>query len=254
MRVVIATGLYPPEIGGPALYAAGVAQALEKKGYQSAVVTFGNLRNYPSGLRHLMYVARLYRASRGASAIFAFDTFSTGVPAALIARIRRIPLVIRIGGDFLWERYLERTNDLVPLPDFYTSHRALSLKERVSFRLVRWMLREAYLAFNSEWLLEIWREPYNIDVQRTRIVENVIGKRITPLPSDNTLLLYGRTLALKNHERFTRAFARTKEHGSSMTLEEGIVPHAELINRMRSAYAIAVTSVPSRIRPARARQ
>jgi hypothetical protein len=33
MRIIIATGIYPPEVGGPALYAKGVKESLERAGH-----------------------------------------------------------------------------------------------------------------------------------------------------------------------------------------------------------------------------
>ena len=55
MRIIIATGIYPPEVGGPALYAKGVKESLERAGNEAPVVLFGGLRRYPSGVRHLLY-------------------------------------------------------------------------------------------------------------------------------------------------------------------------------------------------------
>ncbi len=243
MKVVVATGIYPPDIGGPALYAAGVEASLKKLGHTPVLVLFGGLKKYPSGLRHLLYVFTLFGAARGADAIFAFDTYSVGVPAALVARLRGIPLVIRIGGDFVWETYVERTKKLIPLPHFYEKLPRLHLKERVAFALVRWMLSRAKLAFNTEWLLEIWQKPYGIHRERAHVVANVIGERLAPLASDNKVLLYGRTIAMKNRDAFARAFATAKKHGVALELETGQVTHKELLERMRSAYAVAVPSI-----------
>ena len=244
MRIIIATGIYPPEVGGPALYAKGVKESLEHAGNVAPAVLFGALRRYPSGVRHILYAMKLWWAARGADAIFAFDTYSVGVPAALVGLIRRVPVVIRIGGDFVWESYIERTKDLVPLPDFYRTPRRLNLKERIAFKLVTWMLRHAQLAFNTPWLRDIWHEPYAIDFKRTHIVENVVGQRFTrAAETDRSVLLYGRQIALKNTPAFRAAFEKARATGVSLDLKEGMVPYAELIEKMRACYAVAIPSI-----------
>ncbi len=244
MRIVIATGIYPPEVGGPALYAKGVKESLEKAGHDAPVILFGTLKKYPSGLRHLLYAFKLWRAARGADAIFAFDTYSAGVPAAFIGMISRVPVVIRIGGDFVWESYIERTHDLVPLPEFYRAPRALSRKEKIAKKLVGWMLRHGELAFNAAWLAGIWREPYGIDGSRVHVVENVIGERIAHSnQSDRSVLMFGRQMALKNNSAFRAAFEKAQVDGINLELKEGIVPHAELMELMRSCYAVALPSI-----------
>jgi len=243
MRIVIATGIYPPDIGGPALYAEGVKHSLEGGGHIAPVVLFGSLKSYPTGVRHLLYAVKLYVAARKADAIVAFDTYSVGVPAAFVGSLLRIPVVVRVGGDFVWETYLERTDKLIPLPHFYADMPPLSIRERIAFRLVRFMLSRTELAFNTRWLLDIWRPVYGFALERAHIVENVIGERIASKKTDRTLLMYGRSLVLKNAPAFRRAFARARKRGLNLTLEERVVSHDKLIERISHAHAVAVPSV-----------
>jgi hypothetical protein len=182
--------------------------------------------------------------SRDASAILAFDTYSVAIPAVLAGMFLRIPVVIRIGGDFVWESYLERTRDLIPLPDFYLTRRDLSPKERFARRLVEWMLRHAQLAFNTAWLLEIWRMPYGIDSTRAHVVENAIGERLESADrTDRSILLFGRPIILKNHEAFRLAFDDARTSGTDLMLDEGMVPHAELMRKIQDCYAVAIPSI-----------
>jgi len=243
MRIVIATGIYPPDIGGPALYAKGVKESLEQEGHRAPVVLFGTLRKLPSGLRHVLYTLKLLWAARGCDAIFAFDTYSVGVPSVAVGMLLGIPVVVRIGGDFVWESYVERTENLVPLPDFYRTLPRLSLKERTAFFFVRWMLRHAELAFNTRWLLDIWQPVYRFAPERAHVVRNVIGERIDGGGSDRTMLLYGRAIALKNAPAFRRSFARARKRGLDLALEERMVSHLELLERIKRAHAVVLPSV-----------
>ena len=243
MRIVIATGIYPPDIGGPALYAEGVKTSFEGGGHSAPVVLFGTLKAYPTGVRHVLYTCKLLFVARKADAIIAFDTYSVGVPATLVGLLLRIPVVIRIGGDFVWERYVERTEKLLPLPHFYQKLPPLGVSGRIAFSLVRWMLSHAELAFNTQWLRDIWQPVYGFSPERAHVVDNAIGERIIGKKSDRTLLLYGRSLVLKNASAFRRAFARARKRGLDLTLEERAVSHHKLIERIQHAHATVVPSI-----------
>lgn len=241
MKIVVATGLFPPDVGGPSLYGKGIAEALEKFGYEVPIAWFGRFRAFPSGIRHAVFLIQLWYQAGGASAIFALDASFVGMAATLVGVLRGVPVVVRVGGDFVWESYIERTKELIPLPEFYKARRTLTLKERFARRMVRWTLRHAHPAFNTEWLLAIWKEPYHLDEKRMHVVRNVIPARASLAPEhDRSVLLYGRPIALKNVPAFSRAF-----HNAVMNLElkTGTIPHADLMQQMRNCYAVAVPSI-----------
>ncbi|MCR4276210.1 MAG: glycosyltransferase [Candidatus Parcubacteria bacterium] len=108
MRLVIATPLYPPDIGGPATDAALLAKHLPAHGIEVEVYSFGLVRHLPRGIRHVRYAYGLWRRARGADVIVAMDTFSVCLPAALVARVTRKCFVVRVPGDFVWEQAVQR--------------------------------------------------------------------------------------------------------------------------------------------------
>jgi len=59
MRILIATGIYPPAVGGPSQYAKNVKMEWEKKGYMVKVRTFRFERYLPSGFRHFFYFLKI---------------------------------------------------------------------------------------------------------------------------------------------------------------------------------------------------
>ena len=59
MKILIATGIYPPDIGGPAQYARGVEEAWKKEGHEVKVLAFRLERKIPTGIRHLYYFFRV---------------------------------------------------------------------------------------------------------------------------------------------------------------------------------------------------
>src|SRR3989344_4043284 len=172
MKIVIATPLYPPEVGGPSQYALNLEKAFTALGHQTVVVQYGALKKFPTGIRHMLYAWKLLFRVVGADAIIGLDTYSVGLPAALVGRLTQVPLLIRIGGDFLWERHVERTGDLIPLPHFYNKRESWSRKERAIFSQTKWVIAHARTAFNSEWLRDIWRGAYGLDAAGLSVVAN----------------------------------------------------------------------------------
>ncbi len=123
LHVVLAAGLYPPDIGGPATYAAMIAAELPQYGITVTVVPYHAVRKVPKPLRHLTYTLRLWWATRNADMLYTLDPVSVGLPALMVSKLRRLPLVLRVGGDYAWEQGSQRFGVTDTL-DVYTKQRA----------------------------------------------------------------------------------------------------------------------------------
>lgn len=244
MKIVIATGIYPPEVGGPAYYAQGLEKALRSLEHDPVVVSYGGLRHLPVGISHLLYLIRLFPRLLGADAVIALDTASVAVPAALACALTGTRLIVRTGGDFVWEHYLERTGDMLPLVRFYTEHQPLSFKERLILVLTRFVLSRAIVVFSTKLQRDVWLGPYRLASGRTRIIPNAVD---VPLPSEppraKNFLWHVRPIAMKNGKRVHAAFARAKATHPDITLEEGLISKQELLERMKSCYAVILPSL-----------
>ncbi len=108
MKILIATGLYPPDIGGPATHTLFLEKNLPTHGISYAVVPFGSVRKYPPLIRHLVYAVKLLRAGRSCDALYALDTVSVGFPCMLAAILLRKPFYLRVPGDYAWEQGQQR--------------------------------------------------------------------------------------------------------------------------------------------------
>lgn len=245
MKIVIATGVYPPDIGGPAIYAKELSESLEKNGHIVSVSTFSGKRFLPTGIRHIVLFIELLFKCIGCDALIAFDTFSVALPSAWVSRITATPLVVRVGGDFLWEHYVNRTGDLVPLPDFYKKKITLSRKERIIKTQTEKVLEGAdTVVFTNMWMNNIYAPPYGISSDRAVIIENAIEKKLKPSPPhEKNFLFYTRDIPLKNGDNLRRAFQEAKKINPNIVLEEGRVSHKELLSRMENCYAVVLPSV-----------
>lgn len=120
IRVLIATGIFPPDIGGPATYAKLLAERLPATGCIPTVLPFGPYRRWPKGLRHLLYAQAVYRAARRVDVVFAQDTLSVGLAIWLGCRLARRPYVLRVPGDHVWEWAVQRAGIAEGIDAFQT--------------------------------------------------------------------------------------------------------------------------------------
>src|SRR3989344_8474019 len=100
-KILIATGIYPPDIGGPATYAKLLA---DHWGADADVLTYTRtLRLIPKPFRQIIYFFKAWRRAGRADVVLALSTLGVGFSAALVARWRGKPLVVRVAGDRAWE-------------------------------------------------------------------------------------------------------------------------------------------------------
>ena len=131
--MLIATPLYPPEIGGPATYAKALVDSLPAKGIEVEVVKFADVRHLPKIVRHFAYYRRVLRAAHSADIVVALDPVSVGLPAMRAARRAGKPLVVKIVGDYAWEQGQQRFGIKENLDEF--------LKNKNVPTQVRWLRR-----------------------------------------------------------------------------------------------------------------
>ncbi|MEK7662227.1 MAG: glycosyltransferase family 4 protein [Patescibacteria group bacterium] len=120
-KILIATGIYPPDIGGPATYSKILHDELPKHDISVSVLSFGEVRSMPKVIRHLAYLFLVLARGRDADLIFAQDPVSVGLPAFLAARILRVKFALKIVGDYAWEQGAARFGVTDLLDDFWAS-------------------------------------------------------------------------------------------------------------------------------------
>jgi glycosyltransferase involved in cell wall biosynthesis len=114
VRVVLVSGIWPPDVGGPASHAPALAAALLEAGHEVEVVTTADAapaprpyrvrwtrRAQPAPLRHLAVVRQVVSAARQADRVYATTMVRR---AALGAALARKPLVVKLVADEAFER------------------------------------------------------------------------------------------------------------------------------------------------------
>ncbi|PJE64567.1 MAG: hypothetical protein COU90_01875 [Candidatus Ryanbacteria bacterium CG10_big_fil_rev_8_21_14_0_10_43_42] len=123
MNIVIATGIFPPDIGGPATYSKSLAEEFFARGHRVTVVTYSDAapsrhdprytlrcipRFIPKGLRHMVYAYYIVRSSISADVMYAQDPVSAGVPVYIASLIIRKKFILKVVGDYAWEQSIQR--------------------------------------------------------------------------------------------------------------------------------------------------
>ena len=118
-KVLIATGIYPPDFRGPATLLEALPNALRQKGWLVKIITYSDikgtrpekekegvwriLRHRPNWFSYLKYFWRLWELARWASVIYVTDVYSVGYFVYLMRKIAGKKYVVRFAGDSAWE-------------------------------------------------------------------------------------------------------------------------------------------------------
>ncbi len=174
MKVLITTGLYPPEIGGPATYSKFLVDQLPRYGYEVEVLAFRDVREYPKLFRHFMFFFKVLARGRHADILYAQDTISVGVPTAFANVFLRKKFVLRIPGDHVWEQGTQRFGVKEMLEDFplFSSHWHPYLM--VLRLLQRFVVKSADLVIVPSKYLERIVSAWQVEPQRLKLVYNGI--------------------------------------------------------------------------------
>src|SRR5919201_4039284 len=114
MRVVFLTGIWPPDVGGPATHGPDFAAFLRDRGHEVHVVTMGDnepterpvpvssiARGRPFVVRYPQVAAAGLRLARHADVVYATATYAAAAAASIGARR---PLVVKLVSDPAFER------------------------------------------------------------------------------------------------------------------------------------------------------
>lgn len=221
MKIVLATPIYPPEIGGPANYSERLGVGLTGRGHAVKIVSYQGLKKYPQPLRIFLYFLKLFKNALGCDSIYAFNLVSCGLPAHCVAGLLGKMLFIRIGGDFLWERAVESGRTKKPLREYYRERK--TLKEKLWIWMMKMIFARAdKMIFTSDFQRDIYFEYFNIKKERTAIIQNPFpeASAAASAPIGRQLLFAGRLIKLKNIDFLIRAFENVLlKTGQDLTLK-----------------------------------
>ncbi len=188
MRALVVSGIWPPDVGGPASHAPDFAGFLHERGWDVAVVTTASAppadeayaihwvsRGLPKGVLHARAAAEIARRAREADVVYTTGMFGRSASGA---RAARRPYVVKLTADPAFERSRRRGETSGTVDEFqrggggaraslYRHARDLELKGA------------AHVVCPSAWLREL-ATTWGVDPARITVLPN-------PVPASGTL-------------------------------------------------------------------
>jgi glycosyltransferase involved in cell wall biosynthesis len=142
MKILIATGIYPPTVGGPATYSKLLHDELPKIGIKVKIVSFDSFSKFPKFISHSLYFLKLFFSGLNVNLIYAMDPVTVGFPAMIVARLLGKKIVLKIVGDRAWEQGVQEFGIDLLLDDFITLRQSQSKeKEEELPTRIEWIQR-----------------------------------------------------------------------------------------------------------------
>lgn len=195
MRILIITGIFPPDIGGPATYVPQIAGGLSVRGHEVTVLTLSDQlyhqdSDYPFMVlrlprkvakpwRQFLTISQILRLGRSADILF---VNGLALEAVLANKVLRKPLVIKVVGDLIWER--AHTFGWIK-DDFETfQQKRYSLKIETLKALRSWWTRQADQVIVPSLYLAGWIQRWGLPPERVAVIYNAVepAYAILPLP------------------------------------------------------------------------
>jgi len=236
MKIVIATGIFIPEIGGPATYAAKISEEFIKLGHQVKIITYSDKSEYDFDkdlnysvfrikrtskiANYFNYFKILLKVAKDADRIYSFDHFSAGIPVAIFSVVFKKDFYIRVGGDFIWERYLDFNDEAITLNDFYENNLHLKVENK-RFRIISWVFKRASgIIFTTTFQLNIFQKYYNLSPDKLFVVNNPIDKtiQISRDEINKEIIMAGRFIHKNNILNLIKAFKDIKDKSYKLIL------------------------------------
>ncbi len=269
MKILLATGIFFPDVGGPAIHVEKIASRLTKEGHSVDVLAYGdpNEKEFPYkvhriGRKHhkliqwLLYFIKAIRLSSSADLVYAFDPTAAGVPARFSSSLFNKPFFIRVGGDPIWEREAEMGRRIMPITNYY--EKGLYIEDQPTlFKIIRWVVTGAdkVVFYNTFWR-DFYHDYYGLDTNKVTIIKNPVFKResATDVLADEPVILFaGRFVTYKNLPLVMRAFDNVRAKlgkgkleliGKGPDKEELLDLRAKLSNKDHISF---VESVPQEV-------
>ena len=187
MRILLITGIFEPEIGGPATYTATLGKKLATMGHTVKVITYSNRARfdfddkYPFELlrvvrrgkfsNYLRLFLVILRNIRNFDVVYSLDWVSAGLPLCFTSFLTRKKYGVRVGGGYIWEKYLAEGHLPITLRDFYAN--GLHRRYPVLFSIIKCVLRGAtFVVFNSEVQANLYKAFYGLKEGSVGVIPN----------------------------------------------------------------------------------
>lgn len=240
MNVTLVTTIYPPAIGGPAVYAWDVSRRLRERGHRVDVVTptpqdggdpyvHGTSAFVPpvkflrGFVRSLLVLLAVMKAGRNADVLFVQSPGHVGYIVTMAGWLLRKPVVVRFPGDVAWEHAFAAGRTTKTLHEFLRAPEG-GRGTRLVLRLQKLVLTRArQVIAPSEYIRHALIEAYGVDPARIHAIYHSVDvperRNGQPAGTGPTLVYVGRLVPHKCIPDLLDAVARLAAHFPDIRLQ-----------------------------------
>ncbi len=252
MRILVVTGIFPPDIGGPATYVPQVAASLAKRGHRITTLTLADRVDhrdqYPFKVvrlarqrfkpwRWVRTIFEIARLGRDADLLF---VNGLAMEAALANLLLRKQMVQKVVADLAWERAVGWAWVTDGFEDFQRKRHGLKVQVLKAMR--RWWTRKADAVIVPSRYLAEWVQRWGVPAAKITVISNAvelpdgIGRADVPLQAPTKIVTVGRLIPGKHVDRLLEAVARLDRVGLVII---GDGPERERLEALGPALGIA---------------
>lgn len=255
LRILIVTGIFPPDIGGPATYVPQIATALAERGHNISVVTLSDhptaspqnlaldhdypfqvvriLRKIWKPWRWVKTTLTIVRLGRKAHVLFVNGLAMETVLANILLRK---PIVEKVVGDLAWERATAKGWVRDGFEEFQNRSYGLKVEALKAFRA--WWTRRAHKVIVPSRYLAKWITNWGVPEDKIVVIYNTleplngIRPAAVPLRMPLKVVTVGRLVPWKGVDQILEAVSQLREVGL-MVIGDG-PERAKLEEQVRS--------------------
>jgi len=234
MRILITTGIFPPDIGGPATQIEYLASSLVKAGFDVKVLTYGKpekkprpfklagvSKKWPSGFRQFIFGCKVFMSVQRKDIIYTTDLYSSGFSSMLAAKFWRKKFAVRFAGDSAWETSLNRDLTQDDILTFQEKRYNDFIERRKKRRALIMHSADTVIAV-SEFMKDL-AQRIGIESQKIQVIYNAVDFLAEPPawqpPLVPTLVYAGRLTKWKGVSMLIKIVSRLKKHYPSIKFE-----------------------------------
>lgn len=199
-RILIITGIYPPDIGGPASYARALAGHLAQNGNEVSIITYSRhwkvpvntpngypvvriWKKWPWPIRHALFFINAFMFAKKADTIYALNTINGGLTALGIKKLLHKRVLVRIAGDYAWQIAVEKGKTTFLIDEFQRSPKSGWIG--ILWRLQSYVCRHAdHVVVPSEYLAELVRG-WGVSDEKIRVIYNGVDFKPSELSKED---------------------------------------------------------------------